>query len=529
MSLYTDINMSREAMVQGRDVPWLLSQWVERAPDKPFLIWEPFTGVSRQWSYADFYRDVRATAAALHQRGVGLGNKVLLHLENSPEFLISWFACAEIGAIAVSTNTRSVARDMVYFAEHAGVVCVITQPSFAQLVHESSPGIQFLIVTDNNAGNAAEMTDIPHIPFAEMLSAQGDYPSRATEPMADMGIQYTSGTTSRPKAVLWTHANIIWGAQINASHMQLRHDDITLITMPLFHTNAQSYSLLGTLWVGGTLVLQPRFSASRFWDVSLKHHCTWCCMVYFCVNALTAHPIPDKHHYRFWGIGLHIPEIDAAFRLTTLGLWGMTETITHGIVADLAHPGPRLCIGRVAPGYAISIRHSDGTPIQPGERGRLYIHGVPGVTLFKEYYKNPEATANAFDEDGWFDTGDIIRMDEAGNLYFSDRDKDMLKVGGENVAASEIEAVIMETGWVSECAVVGQKHYMLDEVPVVFVIANDTAPESLKDRIINVCKQSMADFKVVRDVHIVTELPRSTLEKIAKNRLRERLPEIERF
>ena len=111
-------------------------------------------------------------------------------------------------------------------------------------------------------------------------------------------------------------------------------------------------------------------------------------------------------------------------------------------------------------------------------------------------------------------------MDEAGKLFFSDRDKDMLKVGAENVAASEIESVIKQTGWVSECAVVGQKHDMLDEVPVVFVIPNPGANADLPRRIIEHCEVNLADFKVPREVFLVDELPRSTLEKIAKAELR---------
>ena len=173
-----------------------------------------------------------------------------------------------------------------------------------------------------------------------------------------------------------------------------------------------------------------------------------------------------------------------------------------------------------------SIRDPDGNHIKPGERGLLYIRGVRGVSLFKEYFGNPEANEKAFDDDGWFETGDVIIMGENGDLFFGDREKDMLKVGAENIAASEVEQVVMETGLVGECAVVGQKHYMLDEVPVVFVIPVEDAPDDLAERIIAACRENLADFKVVRDVIVVDELPRSTLEKIAKNELRARLPEI---
>ena len=149
-----------------------------------------------------------------------------------------------------------------------------------------------------------------------------------------------------------------------------------------------------------------------------------------------------------------------------------------------------------------------------------------GVSLFKEYFRNPEANDKAFDAEGWFDTGDVLRIDEEGNLYFGDRNKDMLKVGGENIAASEIEHVLMETGWVRECAVVGQKHAMLDEVPVAFVLPAAGAPEGLAQKLLEVCRARLADFKVPRQIELVDDMPRSTLEKIAKNVLRERLPVI---
>ncbi len=522
-----ETDASKWTMVEGRDVNWLLRTCAERTPEKPFLIWEPFSGESQHWSYAEFLRDVDAVAAGLHQRGVGLGEHVLLHMDNSPEFMITWFACARIGAVVVSTNTGSVARDIAYFAEHAEVVCAVTQPAHAELVYANAPDLRHLVVTDNNSGEAAESPQVPFTPFAELLSESADCPQRKIDPLTPLGIQYTSGTTSRPKAVLWTHANAVWGAQVNAMHMSLKQDDITLIILPLFHTNAQSYSMLGTLWAGGTIVLQPKFSASRFWNVAVRNRCTWTSMIPFCIQALQQQDTPSEHHFRFWGTAVRLPDVDKALGILTMGWWGMTETITHGIVIDLHHTGGLMSIGRASPAYDIAIRRPDGTAIGPGERGRLYIRGTRGVSLFKEYYKNPQATNDSFDDDGWFDTGDLIRMDEDGDLYFSDRDKDMLKVGGENVSASEVEAVILETGWVAEVAVVGQKHTMLDEVPVAFVIAGPLAPSDLADKVIEYCTSELPAFKVVRAVHVVDDLPRSMLRKVAKNVLRDQLPTIE--
>jgi crotonobetaine/carnitine-CoA ligase len=531
MTLKQDIDASYRSAFEGMDIPWLLDQWTERAPDKTCLVWCPFTGPERRWTYAEVHGDARRLAAGLNRRGVEAGDFVILHLDNSPEFVIAWFACALLGAVAVSTNTRSVARDLAYFAEVTEAVCAITQPKFARMIGEACPSLRFIAVTDDDAGEPnpdVTAASLGAARFADLF-ADGAPPELPRDPQRALSVQFTSGTTSRPKAVLWTHANGLWAGKISAAHMRLRREDVTLIYMPLFHTNAQGYSMLATVWSGGTMVLQPRFSASRYWDVTVRHGVTWASMIPFAFKALMSQPVP-AHQQRFWGGPASLPGIGRHFGVDTIGWWGMTETLTHGIVTDVDHPGPHGTLGRVAPEYEIQLRKPDGTLAGPGEKGVLFIRGVCGVTLFKEYYRNPEANARAFDADGWFDTGDIVRMDEHGWLFFSDRDKDMLKVGAENVAASEIETVIMRTGLADECAVVGQRHYMLDEVPVAFVIPHAAGralgPAAIAERIIEHCKANLADFKVPVAVHVVDELPRSTLEKVAKNELRARLPPI---
>ena len=530
-SLAATLTHTQRLQCEGRDIPWLLNQWVERTPDKVFLHWSPFDLEDASWTYAEFQQQVILVANNLAKSGVFAGDRVLIHMDNCPEFLLCWFACAHLGAIAVSTNTRSVARDLTYFAEFAEVSCAITQPTFARLLCSSAPRIKSLFVTD---GDVPDSEKNEFRPFSELLerSTAVATTARVADPWADLGIQFTSGTTSRPKAVLWTHANAVWGAQVNATQMRLRHEDCTLIVLPLFHTNAQSYSMLSTLWAGGTMVLQPRFSASRFWSVSARYSCSWASLIPFCVKALASQPVPEENHYRFWGLGAHLPEVQSRYNIQTIGWWGMTETITQGIIGDIDHPGPRLSMGRSSFAYDVRVTNEANELCGVGEKGFLTIRGVRGVSLFKEYYKNPEANRESFDQHGWFVTGDVVRFDENGNLFFCDREKDMLKVGAENVAASEIETVIMSSGLVSECAVVAQKHDMLDEVPVAFVILSEKIPrllneveqEKIKRKIIDHCVSNLADFKVVRAIHIVDSLPRSTLEKIAKNELRDRLP-----
>ncbi len=512
----------------GWDVNCLVASRAATRRDHPFLVWVPFEGRGRVWTYGKFAADVERLAAGLAARGVAPGERVLIHLDNCPETILAWYACARLGAVALTTNARAAGPELAYFADHARAVAAITQPRLAELVAASCPALRWMAVTETDNGADAARAQAPDkaSAFAALYGDPAGLAKPATDPMRDVAIQYTSGTTSRPKGVLWTHANALWGAKINALHQGLTAADVHLTFMPLFHTNAQSYSVAATLWAGGTAVVQPRFSARRFWPVSVAQRCTWASMLPFCLRALINHPVPDRHFYRLWGSAVCEPPTDADFRVRTIGWWGMTETMTHGIVGDAHHPNRPMMIGKAAPEYGIAVLADDGRPAEPGEIGHLRVLGLPGLSLFKEYLDNPTATAESFDDDGWFITGDRVILHADGFIQFADRDKDMLKVGGENVAASEIEAVIVQLPEVSEAAVVAKKHDMLDEVPVAFVLVEGdptrTSPD-LAARVRERCAAQLADFKVPREVHLVDELPRSTLEKVAKAELRRRL------
>jgi carnitine-CoA ligase len=511
----------------GMDLPWLLADRARTRRDHPFIIWEPFDASTLTLSYGEFYSKVGRIAGGLVKRGVRVGDFVMIHLENCPEALLAWYACAWIGAIAVTTNARAADDELSYYAEHCGAVCAITQPKFAERVASSCKALRWMVVISHDNGVPCTPRTDAHSRF-ESLNAEAPA-HRMPDPLAPCSVQYTSGTTSRPKAVLWTHANALWGARINATHEDLRTDDVHLVHLPLFHTNAQAYSVLASLWVGCTAVVVPRFSTSRFWSTSLTHGCTWTSQIPFCVKALMTQEVPTNHRYRFWGMGINSTPIEEHFKLRTLGWWGMTETITHGIVGHVHLPNVSQAIGRPAPEYEIAIMEDDSIPviegraIQPGGSGQLLIRGVRGLSLFQEYLGNAKATTESFDPDGWFKTGDRVNLLEDGSIQFGDRDKDMLKVGGENVAASEIERVILTVVGVLECAVVAKKHPMLDEVPVVFILPSADAPPHLEARVSEACAKQLADFKQPREIRLVSELPRSTLEKIAKAELRRML------
>lgn len=514
----------------GKDVPWLIKKWADATPDKTFLIWQPREGESKQWTYAEFWLAMNQVANGLIAQGVKKGDKVLIHSENSPEMMIAWYASAIIGSVGVTTNTRCIGEELSYFAEHSEATICITQPKFIAELVANAKTIKSFIVSDSNSGEAPSSEELQaaeaHITFASLYKHGDEAPIRSAEPMLPVGIQYTSGTTSRPKAVVHTHANALWGGQMGAENLGIDSSDTYLCFLPCFHVNAQSWTFWTMTWAGGTVVLQPKFSASKFWEVSLKHQCTRASMIPFCFKAIGAQAVPE-HFYKSWSTGVKLPMVEGHWKVKTFATWGMTETVTHATRSHLHHDCPDMNIGMPTPGYEFAIINPEtGEYSDVGENGDLYIRGVPGIQLFLEYYKNPEAMKKAFTEDGWFATGDQIRLGEDGYLYFGDRDNDVLKVGGENVSARQVEEAINAAApyMFAEVAVVAQKHDMLDEVPVVFAIKGaycDKTEQELEAIVMEYCKANLADFKCPHKIYFVEDMPRATLDKVAKNKLRE--------
>ena len=509
----------------GRDTAWLVDAQAAARPDKVFLAWEPLTEAGRTWTYGQFAEETKAYAAGLAERGIGPGDVVILHMGNSPQFLFLWFAIGRLGAVVVTTNTRSTAEEMAYFIAHSQAKAAITQPAHAALVEAAAGGrLSFIACADTDWGEAAPAArPDSQLPLEALRGDPARVPARTPDPMAPSSVQYTSGTTARPKGVLWTHANALFGGKTTAAHLGLTDADVTPVYLPLFHTNALVWSTMSTFWSGGTIVLMPRFTASRFWEFALGHGCTWSAMVGFPMQALMQQETPAGHRIRMLGLGAgDIPSTAAKWGARAIGWFGMTETVGQPIMSDMTLPGPPGSMGRVAAEYEVAVRREDGTDAAPGEIGSLWVRGVPGISLVLRYLNNPEATAAAFDGDGWFDTGDLARFDAAGHMFYAGRAKDMLKVGGENVAAVEIETVVMRAAGVVEVAVVGRPDPMRDEVPVAFVVARNPGP-ALEAEILALCEAALSDFKRPRQVIFVDDLPKGLLDKVLKRDLRARL------
>ena len=512
-----------ELQTHGQDLPWLLSYWAEHRPNHPLLVWDPPGGPVRTWTYRQMHDEVWSFAAGLTRRGISKRDRVLIHAENSPEFVISWLGCAVVGAVAVTTNTRSTASEVSYFIDKAQCVAAITQPSLAALVAEAGPALKWIGVTRDDGGKPGADPTAAGGDHFDALLADEAFAGRAPEAGLPFGIMYTSGTTNHPKAVVHTHANAVWASRLGPRNIDLGPDDRYLIYLPFFHVNAQSWSFFSVLGTGATAVLMPKWSTSRFWDVVVRQRVTHISLMPFCIPAFVEADRPRQTDLRVGVFGALMPDWDRQFGISVYAAYGMTETVTHAINGKPSEPLLPGSMGRIGHGYEIAIVNEDtGRLCEEGEPGELWLRGTRGVQLFLEYFESPEANQAAF-EDGWFKTGDVVVQGPNGNVFYRERNKDLLKVGGENVSARQVEEVVGQVPGVARVQVVGKHHDWLNQVVVAFVVKAPGAPDdaTLEHQVIEACKVSLADFKVPRAIYCIDDFPTGTLDKILKNKLRE--------
>ena len=240
--------------------------------------------------------------------------------------------------------------------------------------------------------------------------------------------------------------------------------------------------------------------------------------------ALQSQKVPERHFYRQWTVGRGDRQSQSLNRIPAfIPSWGMTELVAPGIYGAPNFAPTEGALGRPSLAHQVRIRNSEGKPVEPGETGDLTIKGIQGLSIFREYDGDPVATAAAFDRDGFFHTGDRVTLLEDGWIKFGDRASDIIKVGGEGVSPSEIEAVVRGVKGVRDVAVVGAQDDAYGQVAVAFVEAEAEPGRDLEGDILAFCRESLAKFKVPRRVVILSELPRVGNAKIAKAKLRQML------
>jgi fatty-acyl-CoA synthase len=528
----------------------LLLNAADRDPDKPALI---FPGSSQ--TYAGLAARALRRARSLQALGVRPRDHVGLLMHTCPEFMELYFAIALCGAVIVPINARYRSTEIGYVVENADLVTLLTTDSIAEQVNFVERLGQALpdLAAQRDAGNL-RLATAPKLRNIVLIGAQSapgfvseaDFMA-AGEPVPEARVHetrlrtrvrdvalmlYTSGTTANPKGCLITHeAQVRNSIALGRHRYRLVRDDRLWSPLPMFHI-AAVLPMLATFDVGGTYLTMGQFDAGvalRMLE-DYKVTVTYPCFVTI-MQGLIYHPDFAKRdltnirlmnsNFAVQPPGVAEPIMKAMPAAVQVGSFGMTETA--GTVTTGSPDEPENLritrLGRALPGLEVRIVDPErGKDAATGERGEVLVRGY---SLFEGYYRDPEKTAQALDRDGWFHTGDIGSVDGDGTVMFHGRFKDMLKVGGENVAAAEVEAQLQRHPAVKLAQVVGIPDAKYVEVPAAFVelradhLATDT-------ELMEFCKGAIASFKVPRHVRFVTEWPMSS-SKIQKFRLRDAL------
>jgi crotonobetaine/carnitine-CoA ligase len=507
--------------IGSRTVPDLLGERVARSPEKVAMVFER-RGHVREYTYAELGDAVARVASGLAGLGVGEEDKVVLHLANCPEFVFTFLALARIGAVGVPSNTANRAEELTHILGFSDAKLLVTSREYVELFGEVLPqttGIERIVVTDDDA-------PAPHVPFRSLLESVAQCDAVTVGSEAPLEIIFTSGTTSRPKGVVLTHANWLWSGERATHWLRIDDRDRLLTALPLFHVNAQSFTLMASLTVGATAIFLDAYSASSFLEQVRRHGATHTSIVAMLLRTLLAQPASSDdavHSLRRVSYAINVPtpekdEFERRFAVELLNGYGLSEAMTEVTVCPVYGEKRWPSIGQPAFGREVRVVDEAGEEVEQGDVGEITVRGVPGRTIMKEYYKDPEATARTI-VDGWLHTGDNGYFDEAGYLYFFDRRKDMIKRAGENVSASEVELVLSDHPAIAVAAVIGIPDAIRDEAVMAFIVAEPGTTLTIEE-VVEHCQQRLARFKVPTVIEFHEQLPTTSIGKVEKRQLR---------
>jgi crotonobetaine/carnitine-CoA ligase len=506
-----------------RNLRDLLAERASRNPDKAYLVFEDKNGEVQEFSYREFLRNVQRAAAGFAELGVGKGDAVVIHLPNCPEFLFSWFGLIWIGAVAVPSNTANTVPEMEHVLGYSEAVAVVVSPEHWAVIDRAARATlvkhRVLARTTTPVDGAVLLTDF--------LAAEGEPPLVPVDGEDVAQMIFTSGTTSRPKAVMLTHTNCLRSGERASRSAATDDQDRFLTALPAFHVNAQSMTIMSSLTVGGTCILLEEYRASIFWSQLRRHRATSVSLVAMQVRTLLAQPPreDDRQHSlrrNFYAINVldsEKEEFERRYGVELVNGYGLSEAMTIVTVAPVFGEKRWPSIGLPAYDRVVRIVDERGADVPLGSPGEIIVWGIPGRTLMKGYFKDPEATAAAL-RDGWLYTGDNGYFDEKGYVYFFDRKKDVIKRSGENISASEVEVALLTHEDVAEAAVIGVPDPIRDEAVKAFVVPREGANLTVEE-ILRHCREHLAGFKVPTIVDIIDGLPKTSIGKIEKKVLRQ--------
>jgi len=488
---------------------------------RTFLIFRDEDETTTRWTYGEFDAIVQRTSAALRQHGMRHGAAVHLALRNCPAFIAVWLAAARAGAWIVPADPASSARDIANQVGRTGPVLGICGASRAATYREGVPAGDFPIIELQE--NAADVDDgaLSTTP-ATTTPGEGSVVSL----MDRLAVMFTSGTTSQPKGVVLTQHNYAHVAITMSTVIGLSAEHRWLVTLPLFHANAQYYCFAPAIAVGAGVALTARFSASRWLQQAADLEATHASLFAAPIRMILARRPPDapaialRHVWFAQNLGAeHYREFARLVGCNPRQLYGMTETVAI-VTADTSEPRRHDVIGRPLPGRTVAVVDPetliDAPPHSPG---LLLVHGTRGVDLFSGYLDDPAISNAAFRTEGessWFTTGDLVAKDDDGVLRFVGRADDVIKVAGENVSLTEMEAVIAQAPGVLEAAVVARPDPIHDQVPVAYVVPRDPSEPPNPQQLAEWAISHLAPQARPREWFVIDSLPRTSVGKVRR-------------
>jgi long-chain acyl-CoA synthetase len=492
----------------------LLEARAAATPEKDFLYSE---ADGRRFTYREFDAAVNRAANLLSARGVGKGDVVSLLLPNSAEYVITYFACFKLGALAGPVNSLLKTEEMTYVVGNSETRLLLYSAQFEEQVSALRKEVETLretVVFDDERAATEGQANEPGA-WGETQLTRDD----------EAIIIYTSGTTGKPKGCLLTHGNLLANARQIVEWLGFKEDDRLLTVMPLFHMNAVSVTTVSALYAGGSTVTSTRFSASRHWQIVSDYQVTSFGSVATMLSMLLkTYPegVPeglstDKLRFAMCGSAPVPAEVmrrfEETFNCLVVEGYGLSESTCR---STFNPPDTRRRPGSCgqAIGNEMRVVDEEDNELPDGEAGEIVMRGE---NVFKGYFKNDEATARAF-RGGWFHTGDVGFRDPEGFYHIIDRKSDMIIRGGENIYPREIDELLYKHPAVAEAAAFGVPDPLYGEDVAAFVVLKE-GRDATAEEVAAYCREHLADFKCPKAVRVVTSLPKGPTGKVLKREL----------